>query len=82
MESPSNITTCVVKATEKENNQGKLDKIPDCDSSDGFIGIERKRRKFKQFFLSGIADQVNESQIISCLAKRNITQKTYIPKQA
>ncbi len=76
MESPSNITTCVVKATEKENNQGKLDKMPDCDSSDGFIGIERKRRKFKQFFLSGIADQVNESQIISCLAKRNITQKT------
>ena len=75
LESPSNITTCAVKTTEKENNQGKLDKVLDCDSSDGFIGIERKRRKFKQFFLSGIADQVNESQIISYLAKRNITPK-------
>jgi hypothetical protein len=73
LESPSNITTCTVKATEKGNNQGKLDKILDCDSSDGFIGIEHKQRKFKQFFLSGIADQVNESQIISYLAKRNIT---------
>ena len=75
LESPSNITTCAVKTTEKENNQGKLDKVLDCDSSDGFIGIECKRRKFKQFFLSGIADQVNESQIISYLAKRNITPK-------
>jgi hypothetical protein len=75
LESPSNITTCAEKTTEKENNQGKLDKVLDCDSSDGFIGIERKRRKFKQFFLSGIADQVNESQIISYLAKRNITPK-------
>ncbi len=77
LESPSNITTCPVKTTEKENNQGKLDKVLDCDSSDGFIGIERKRRKFKQFFLSGIADHINESQIISYLAKRNITSKKF-----
>ncbi len=40
--------------------------------SDGFVGVQRKRRTFKQFFLSGIADDVNESQITSYLAKRNI----------
>jgi hypothetical protein len=68
----SNIANSAVKATGKENNQAKLDKVLRCNSSDGFFVIKRKRRKFKQFFLSGIADDVNESQVISYLAKRNI----------
>jgi hypothetical protein len=27
---------------------------------DGFIGVERKRRKTNKFFLTGIAENVNE----------------------
>ena len=40
---------------------------------DGFIGVERKRKKYKKFFLSGIAEGVKESQIYSYLVERNIT---------
>ena len=42
-----------------------------CDP-DGFIGVERKRRKTKKFFLTGIAENVNENQILSYLNKKNI----------
>ncbi len=47
-----------------------------CDP-DGFIGVERKRRKIKKFFLTGIAENVNENQILSYLNKKNIIP-TYI----
>ena len=47
-----------------------------CDP-DGFIGVERKRRKTKKFFLTGIAENVNENQILSYLNKKNIIP-TYI----
>ena len=42
------------------------------DVPDGFIGVERKRKKCKKFFLSGIAEGVKESQIYSYLVERNI----------
>ena len=42
--------------------------------SDGFISVARKRRRnYKQFFLSGIAKNVNEDQIFSYLVERNVT---------
>ena len=44
---------------------------------DGFIGVERKRRKTKKFFLTGIAENVNENQMHSYLNKKNIIP-TYI----
>jgi hypothetical protein len=47
-----------------------------CDP-DGFIGVERNRRKTKKFFLTGIAENVNENQILSYLNKKNIIP-TYI----
>ena len=47
----------------------KLSKVPE----DGFIGVERKRNKTKKFFLTGIAENVEESQIRSYLEKREIT---------
>ena len=47
-----------------------------CDP-DGFIGVERKRRKTKKFFLTGIAENVNENQILCYLNKKNIIP-TYI----
>ena len=46
-----------------------------CDP-DGFIGVERKRRKTKKFFF-GIAENVNENQILSYFNKKNIIP-TYI----
>ena len=36
---------------------------------DEFVGVERKRNKIKQFFLSGIAENVIEQHILSFLAK-------------
>ena len=41
-------------------------------SADEFIGVQRKHRKIKKFFLSGIASNVNEHQIISYLEKRKV----------
>ena len=40
--------------------------------ADGFIGVDRKRRRHKKFFLSGIAENVKESQIYSYLSQRGI----------
>ncbi len=39
---------------------------------DGFIRLELKGRKTKKFFLTGIAENVNENQILSYLNKKNI----------
>ena len=44
---------------------------------DGFIGVERKRRKTEKFFLTGMAKKVNKNQILSYLNKKNIIP-TYI----
>ena len=44
---------------------------------DGFIGVQRKRNKIKNFFVSGISTSVNEEQITRYLQNRNITP-TYI----
>ena len=40
---------------------------------DGFIGVERKRNKTKQLFLTGIAENVKENQIQSYLIDRDVT---------
>ena len=39
---------------------------------DGFIGVDRRRKKVKKLFLSGIHESVQESQILSYLEQRNI----------
>ena len=46
-------------------------------SSDGFIGVKRKRQSTKMFFLSGIADSVSAQDILSYLEKRDI-KPTYL----
>jgi hypothetical protein len=44
------------------------------NSEESFIGVERKKRaKYKQFFLSCIAEFVNKGQIYSYLNTRNVT---------
>ena len=72
LEKNSGIAKSPENAMGKEKPQTKSQEVSAGKLSDGFIGVQRKRRKFKQFFLSGIADDVNESQIISYLAERNI----------
>lgn len=44
---------------------------------DGFIGVKRNRNKTKKFLVTGIDENVKESQILSFLKQRNITP-TYI----
>ena len=41
--------------------------------ADGFIGVDRRRKRTKKFFISGIHESVKESQILSYLEQRNIT---------
>ena len=50
----------------------KLNKLSNGLSSDGFIGVERKRKRNKSFFLSGIDENVKECQIYSYKAERNV----------
>ena len=47
-----------------------------CDS-DGFVGVVRNRTRTKKYFVSGIAENVNENHILSYLREREIIP-TYI----
>ena len=59
-----------------DTNQEQKSKVSDPtihnDTDNGFIGVERKRNKIKQLFLTGIAENVKENQIQSYLVDRNI----------
>lgn len=63
----------------KTSTQGQLpphlhnDGLESNNSDKRFKGVERKRRKVKNFFLSGISEDVNEDQIRSCLQERKVT---------
>ena len=71
--SPDHFIKPVEKAKTKEIAQMNPP-VSVTNTSDGFIGVARKRRrKYKQFFLSGIAKNVNEDQIVSYLVERNVT---------
>ena len=51
----------------------KLNKLSNgLSSDDSFIGVERKRKRNKSFFLSGIDENVKECQIYSYMAERNV----------
>ena len=56
-----------------KNNQVKGDKLPGDLPNDGLIGVERKRKRNKSFFLSGINENVKEEQICSYLVERDVT---------
>ena len=60
------------KASEYVNFQKNPDVNLSKDPSDGFVGVKRKRKNYRQFFLSGISKDVNDSQIALYLAKRNV----------
>ena len=60
---------------QSEASQIQLSKLVEAscsNSCDGFIGVDRKRRRYKKFFLSGIAENVKESQKYSYLSQRGI----------
>ena len=57
---------------EKEIMKNSLDNDPD-----GFIGVISKLKKIKKFFLTGIADSVKESHILSYLEERDL-KPTYL----
>ena len=52
----------------QKNSDENLSKDP----SDGFVGVKRKRKNYRQFFLSGTSKDVNDNQIALYLAKRNV----------
>jgi hypothetical protein len=68
-----------IRETDEINVQLKSNELPHLNKieNDGFVGVERRRKRYKKFFLSGIAYNVKESQIQSYLIKRNITP-TYV----
>ena len=73
--SPNHPIKPVEKVKTKESAQGNPP-VSVTNPSDGFIGVARKIRKnYKQFFLSGIAKNVNEDQIFLYLVERNVTPR-------
>ena len=61
-----------VNETHTQNNQAKTNKQTKDLTSDGFIGVERKRKRNKSFFLSGIEENVKKSQVYSYMVDRHI----------
>ena len=60
------------KSNDTEQDQQQKTSESSNDIDDGFIGVERKRNKTRQLFLTGIAENVKEEQIQSYLQNRNI----------
>jgi hypothetical protein len=65
-------------SNEKGQQSPQLDTIND----DGFIGVERKRKRNKNFFISGIANGVKENHIYAYLTKRNIVPNRILTFQS
>jgi hypothetical protein len=66
------------------NNNANGQQSPQLDTinDDGFIGVERKRKRNKKFFLSGIANGVKENHIYTYLTKRNIVPSSILTFQS
>ena len=60
------------KVSENVNFQRNSDLNLSKGPSDGFVDVKRKQKNYRQFFLSRISKDVNDSQIASYLAKRNV----------
>ena len=64
-----------IPTSSPQNSQCEIDELS--SDLDGFIGVKRNRSKTKKFLVTGIDENVKESQILSFLNKRNIIP-TYI----
>jgi hypothetical protein len=58
---------------DKPGNISQNHLIQRSTDADGFIGVDRRRKRIKNFFLSGIHESVKENQILSYLEQRKIT---------
>ena len=64
-----------IPASTSQKSQYEADVLS--SDPDGFIGVKRARNKTTKFFITGIDENVKESQILSFLKQRNIIP-TYI----
>ena len=64
--------------SDKPESSSSLIQLPQRNvDPDGFTGVNRKRKRTKKYFLSGIHESVNEGQIRSYLEQKKVTP-TYI----
>ena len=67
----ANISSQLISKS-SNNPKENCDEMLSNTSTDGFVGVQRKRKKFKSFFVSGISEHVKEKQISSYLSRRNV----------
>ena len=67
----ANISSQLISKS-SDNPKENRDEMLSNTSTDGFVGVQRKRKKFKSFFVSGISEHVKEKQISSYLSRRNV----------
>ena len=67
----ANISSQLISKS-SDNPKENCDEMLSNTSTDGFVGVQRKRKKFKSFFVSGISELVKEKQISSYLSRRNV----------
>ena len=60
--------------SDKPESSSSLIQLPQRNvDPDGFTGVNRKRKRTKKYFLSGIHESVNEGQIRSYLEQKKVT---------
>ena len=64
----ANISSQLISKS-SDNPKENCDEMLSNTSTDGFVGVQRKRKKFKSFFVSGISELVKEKQISSYLGE-------------
>ena len=65
----ANISSQLISKS-SDNPKENCDEMLSNTSTDGFVGVQRKRKKFKSFFVSGISEHVKEKQISSYLSRQ------------
>ena len=64
----ANISSQLISKS-SDNPKENCDEMLSNTSTDGFVGAQRKRKKIKSFFVSGISELVKEKQISSYLGE-------------
>ena len=81
-ESPLEPTLESLPSVNNNNANGQQSPQLDTINDDGFIGVERKRKRNKKIFLSGIANGVKENHKYTYLTKRNIVPNSILTFQS
>ena len=67
----ANISSQLISKS-SDNPKENCEEMLSNTSTDDFVGVQRKRKKFKSFFVSGISELVKEKQISSYFSRRNV----------